>query len=861
MAFELTVGGYTFENPPESYRKRIELGNSEQQAQNRTSSSFYQSDSQEITLEVEGTLALNPALGGTDDTNELEKLQDLAIRGGEVEVEFDPFFSGMAVIEDDPFEQEGGESSYKFTFTINSESTDASAYPAHSAPDTGNTFEFGDLNLGFDPNKVTQNYKRNTQQTKRLQGIARSVDTKGLVPEVRVTGIIDGDGQAQLWDKARSNVLAYLNAEFQNGWALIDRLSIQNLQDTPDYLNGMFRYDMQAMVVMDPSSGIGEVSKFVDRQVQDLDEYVSNCDDDGLFERLGYDAEGYPDSLDYRVTEGTGSLQGDYVQWDEHFGTLDQNATNYLFVEDSDGDGYGQVNRNTSGFPATSVPLWEVDTTSDSVTDIRDRRSCLMGERLDTEETGDINLSSGMRVKDSIDFERLLRISDSLAIADPTLPWLGLATLDPETLGMADGPLDFRSIISMDPETLAVLDGGSASEGGGSTSTETLTWGTASDWDAAVSESGVVHESFLDLPGADTVQLGYPSYDETGQNSLLSYYPMSDSGNGITEVSGNWPDGSEGGSPTYDVTGPFGQTAIDFDDANPDYFTISQPSDLPVNDDSHTIVAWVYFDAYNRAQFTWWGAENDNEARGFRSMDNDTDGNEDDLKGYFWGNDHDQTAGWNTGTWVMVSWRYDGSTSYLDLNGTNQGTYSAGAVNTAGSDVGIGARISSLTADDLMDGRIGHVRIYNRALSESELSDLYLTSGSITTATKSFASSVKPDLQNLQYSLNGESIDLDVIGSPGTASEEVITVTLDGSTSYSLNWNDSHSDFRIRPNLSTSAITGTPEFSQAELVADVFSGGDADQNPNTTWEIQGATHDTSGNEYEGGGVVSRYGAD
>jgi len=34
--------------------------------------------------------------------------------------------------------------------------------------------------------------------------------------------------------------------------------------------------------------------------------------------------------------------------------------------------------------------------------------------------------------------------------------------------------------------------------------------------------------------------------------------------------------------------------------------------------------------------------------------------------------------------------------------------------------------------------------------------------------------------------MHGETVDLDVIGSPGTASEEVVTQTLDGSTGYTL---------------------------------------------------------------------------
>lgn len=267
MAYTFTVGGYTFENPPENHRKRIRLGNAPQRAYDRQAPSYYQSDSQDLQLEVEGSLAIDPALGGTDDLAELERLQQIGIDGGEVRVDFSPFYSGLAVIEDDPLRQSDGESSYVFIFDLNTEDTDASAYPAHSAPDTGNTFEYGDLDLGYDPTSVSQNYDRNVETVHRLQGISRSKDTAGLVPNVSVSGRIDGGGQAQLWAKAKANAVAYLTAEFQNGWALISDLSVESMQQAPHYLQGMFQYEMSLYIVSDPASGIGETSLYVDREV------------------------------------------------------------------------------------------------------------------------------------------------------------------------------------------------------------------------------------------------------------------------------------------------------------------------------------------------------------------------------------------------------------------------------------------------------------------------------------------------------------------------------------------------------------------------------------------------------------------
>jgi len=92
-----------------------------------------------------------------------------------------------------------------------------------------------------------------------------------------------------------------------------------------------------------------------------------------------------------------------------------------------------------------------------------------------------------------------------------------------------------------------------------------------------------------------------------------------------------------------------------------------------------------------------------------------------------------------------------------------------------------------------------------------------LDAGSLTTATKSFSSTQNPNLQNLQYSLNGQSITADIIGSPGTPSEETVTQTLGGATSYPLTWSNAHTDFRVRPTLSTSDPTVTPTISRIEL--------------------------------------------
>lgn len=94
----------------------------------------------------------------------------------------------------------------------------------------------------------------------------------------------------------------------------------------------------------------------------------------------------------------------------------------------------------------------------------------------------------------------------------------------------------------------------------------------------------------------------------------------------------------------------------------------------------------------------------------------------------------------------------------------------------------------------------------------------YESSGTLTTIEKSFSTPQTPDLTGLSYTLNGESISVDVVGSPGTASEEIVTQSLGGASSYDLAWNASHSDFEVVFNLSTADDQTTPTVDDLTLV-------------------------------------------
>jgi len=951
MAYSLTIGGYEFDNPPEKYRKHLTLGNTPVPHYRKGLAQFYQSGQQELQFEVEGRLSLNEQ----NDLEELEDLQEIAIQGGEVDVDFDPFFSGECIIEDDPFRQADELGYYRFILTVNSVFTDDTAYPSHATPTTGNTFKLGSFDFGYDPESVEENYERQTNTVDRLQGISQSVDNAGLVTKVTIDGNTDGAGQTALWDKARSNELSYLDAEFQKGWALIADLSVRNNENAPDYLKGLFQYSLDLLIVSNPEGGIGKVSSFIDHDVKNTGTYVSDGDSGDA------DFSG----LEYTVSGGSGSLNDAYVEWSTTTLTLSDDATNYVYVTDDDGDGSGDVKYNNSGFPADSISLYRVYTSGGVITKIEDLRSLLIQDndadagdfssykdngdlygtvatgtspdspnnkettwptvtnllsynatnylyledpdadgtgtisvnqsaypadtvhmwRIETDGSGitnriddrlgdlttggsgdtsdsDLVFSDDMVIDDSaFDFARVLALSDSLDVGDAgTLPWLGLSTFDPETItDVDDSGLSPKGIAALS-ESVPLDDGGSATGGGGG-STETVPWETATDWNSAVSQYGVVHDSFGDLPGDGTIKKGYPAADEFGGSALLAYYPHDESSGAVTDATGNWGDGTVTGA-AYDAAGIIDTSELSFDGVD-DYVQVSQPSDLPTGADPFTLSVWFNLDGLSNPNgqenmnFITWGNDSTDNKNAFRTHSVNNTGDANGYKHYFWSNDLTIEVGLSTGTWYHAVVTYDGSTRIIYHNGSQVASDTAGSVSVNGTDVYFGIR--GTTKAGPFYGALGEIRIYNRALSGAEVTELYESAtgpGTLTTGTKTFSEPVKPDLTGLTYSLNGHSITLDVIGSPGTSDEETVSVTLDGASSYTLSWGSSHTDFRLKVELNAPR-TDTPTFSGGDLEAET-GGADSDQNPNTHWTVRGGQYDTSGNEYEGGGITTKY---
>jgi len=357
----------------------------------------------------------------------------------------------------------------------------------------------------------------------------------------------------------------------------------------------------------------------------------------------------------------------------------------------------------------------------------------------------------------------------------------------------------------------------------------TITWGTASDWDnAVVNTEGSVHESVsgTDRDDDTIIQMGVPYETPLFAADVAAYWPFDDSSGPIGDLSPNNISGTVSGA-TLDVTGDLGTTAASLDGSD-DEINFGEPAALAASNLGDSFSACVIIKPTgqsSRGQILAHGGTggNDNfwiyEDSGV-GLYLDTNGSTGTVNSGF----VPSTSEYHV---VVFSYDSDGtvhgtSGCIADVDGVEQINvtgYSGAWASGSGNDWIVGNREGQ---SEWWGGDLAFACLWDTALSSTErdtVADLLVGEQSLTTATKTFSSAVEPDLQNLSYTLNGETIDVDVIGSPGTTSEEIVTQTLTGASSYTLSWSGAHTDFRVRPNLSTSDPTVTPTVSSISLEA------------------------------------------
>jgi len=321
---------------------------------------------------------------------------------------------------------------------------------------------------------------------------------------------------------------------------------------------------------------------------------------------------------------------------------------------------------------------------------------------------------------------------------------------------------------------------------------EQVAWETATDWDNAVSDNYTFHPS-------DVVQMSLGP-DDFDSYSTGSFMPS-------PWVQGNVGDRNEV------------STLRSHSGSNSHYKEVTNKA---IKDD------WAYVNTFPQRQYNFISAkynETSDSARGGFAIYNE---NENPIGAVFSDNPEVkvQHGGGETillsspspsyDTWRQFEIIIDWGSGTFDVNWYDLDGSSSDQSGTGFSFINSSTAIGRVAISD--ENWIGGAGSANDDQYSDDVTALF-TDSDLTTGTKSFSSSVSPDLQNLTYSLNGQSVTLDIIGSPGTGSEEVVSQTLDGSASYTLTWSNSHTDFRVKVNMSSNDGITDPSVSRVELVS------------------------------------------
>lgn len=278
-----------------------------------------------------------------------------------------------------------------------------------------------------------------------------------------------------------------------------------------------------------------------------------------------------------------------------------------------------------------------------------------------------------------------------------------------------------------------------------------FTWETASDWDNAASDDGVVHESVANTDHDDETQvkqgfsIASPVKSFTTGRTAVFYPLQEDSGTTVYDFSGNSNDGDIKSLTKINDTGLAGTSSYYFDAANNDHCAIQPRLRDPY--DAMTVLAWVKTTSTGQSMFAHDRSEYYRLSNG--NMSGVASGN---LGVHLTDNggstlDLDSGVAIDDGNWHHVGFVYDAGDITVYVDGSSVKTATQGSqIGTSTQRFGyLGTGSEALDYDDgntggnYYTGNIADVRIDIKAYTSSEISTLYdsvATSGSLITTEK-----------------------------------------------------------------------------------------------------------------------------
>jgi hypothetical protein len=177
----------------------------------------------------------------------------------------------------------------------------------------------------------------------------------------------------------------------------------------------------------------------------------------------------------------------------------------------------------------------------------------------------------------------------------------------------------------------------------------------------------------------------------------------------------------DGNTPTFTLDNSWVESrkrALDFDGIN-DFVAIPTNTQLSSTNSAYTLEAWIKPDTTGALGIIGWGNwGSTNQSNALRLTGSDQ------LVNYWWGNDLTVTSGnLADGRWHHVAATFDGTVRRIFVDGVQKGFDTPTGLNVASTISN--ARIGFTNNGEYFDGAIDDVGIWNRALTQQEITNLY----------------------------------------------------------------------------------------------------------------------------------------